>query len=73
MIIEDFGSPRLDGLSQWIDDHPIMLVNASPPTDRIRWTLAHELGHLVMHSDYVTGDSRPRPTSSPRSSSCLPR
>ena len=56
MIVEDFGSPRLDGLSQWIDDHPIFLITASAPTDRVRWTLAHELGHLVMHSDYVTGD-----------------
>ncbi|MEP9394014.1 XRE family transcriptional regulator [Gordonia sp. VNK1] len=56
VIVEDFGSPRLDGLSQWIDDHPLMLVNAAAPTDRLRWTLAHELGHLVLHSDYVTGD-----------------
>ncbi len=56
VLVEDFGTPRLDGLSQWIDDHPVILVNASAPTDRIRWTLAHELGHLVLHSEYVTGD-----------------
>ncbi|KAA1248672.1 ImmA/IrrE family metallo-endopeptidase [Mycobacterium simiae] len=56
VIAEDFGSPRLDGLSQWIDEHPMMLINTSAPTDRMRWTLAHELGHLVLHSEYLTGD-----------------
>ncbi len=28
---------------------PIILVNRSHPADRLRFTLAHELGHLVMH------------------------
>lgn len=56
VLVEDFGTSRLDGLSQWIDDHPVILINAAMPTDRIRWTLAHELGHLVLHSEYVTGD-----------------
>lgn len=27
----------------------IMLINADMPGDRFRWTLAHELGHIVMH------------------------
>jgi Zn-dependent peptidase ImmA (M78 family)/transcriptional regulator with XRE-family HTH domain len=52
----DFGTTRVDGMSQWIDDHPIMLLNSRVPVDRKRWTLAHELGHLVLHSDYVTSD-----------------
>jgi Zn-dependent peptidase ImmA (M78 family)/DNA-binding XRE family transcriptional regulator len=51
-IVEmDFGTPRIDGMSQWIDDHPIVLINSRVPTDRLRLTLAHELGHLVLHSD----------------------
>ena len=51
MIIEkDFGTPRVDGLSQWIGDHPIMLINKSASVDRKRLTLAHELGHLVLHN-----------------------
>jgi Zn-dependent peptidase ImmA (M78 family) len=29
---------------------------AGIPVDRKRWTLAHELGHLVLHSEFVTGD-----------------
>jgi Zn-dependent peptidase ImmA (M78 family) len=31
------------------DASPLMFVNAALPTDRLRFTLAHELGHLVMH------------------------
>lgn len=54
LIVErDFGSPRVDGLSQWIGDHPIIMINSRVPTDRKRLTLAHELGHIVMHSEPV--------------------
>ncbi len=28
---------------------PIVLINRDHPSDRLRFTLAHELGHLVMH------------------------
>lgn len=31
------------------DMRPCMFVNISMPADRIRHTLAHELGHLIMH------------------------
>lgn len=47
----DFGTARVDGLSQWIDERPIVLINSRVPTDRRRLTLAHELGHLVLHSE----------------------
>jgi Zn-dependent peptidase ImmA (M78 family)/transcriptional regulator with XRE-family HTH domain len=30
---------------------PVMFVNANFPGDRLRFTLAHEIGHLVMHTD----------------------
>lgn len=53
IIEQDFGTSRVDGLSQWIDEHPIVLMNSRLPTDRKRFTLAHELGHLVMHSEPV--------------------
>lgn len=35
---------------------PVMLVNERTPTDRLRLTLAHELGHLYMHSLEITED-----------------
>jgi Zn-dependent peptidase ImmA (M78 family)/DNA-binding XRE family transcriptional regulator len=54
VIEEDFGTARIDGLSQWIDDHPVILLNAQSPTDRKRLTIAHELGHLVLHSSEFT-------------------
>lgn len=58
VVEEDFGpSSRVDGLSQWSGSFPIVLINASAPTDRKRLTLAHELGHLVLHSDYIGSDA----------------
>lgn len=46
----DFGSERLDGLSFYTEKgHPIIFVNKALPGDRLRLTIAHELGHLYMH------------------------
>jgi Zn-dependent peptidase ImmA (M78 family)/transcriptional regulator with XRE-family HTH domain len=56
LIAEDFGTSRVDGMSQWFGDHPIVLYNELTPTDRRRLTLAHELGHLVLHSDAIGAD-----------------
>ena len=50
IIEEDFDTGRVDGLSQWIGDHPVILLNRHSPTDRKRLTLAHELGHLCLHT-----------------------
>ena len=51
LMLEDFGTSRVDGLSQWVGDHPLILYNDLVATDRVRLTLAHELGHLVLHSN----------------------
>lgn len=53
---EDFGTYRVDGLSQWVGDHPVLLINRAVPTDRKRLTLAHELGHLVLHNGLAVED-----------------
>ena len=46
----DFGTAYIDGFSHRIaGDPPLFHVNAAMPPDRWRWTLAHELGHMVMH------------------------
>jgi Zn-dependent peptidase ImmA (M78 family)/DNA-binding XRE family transcriptional regulator len=50
IVEEDFGTTRVDGMSQWIEDYPVLLINKRLPVDRKRLTLAHELGHLVLHS-----------------------
>lgn len=42
---------RLDGLSGWVNGYiPLAVVNTSTSPDRRRYTLAHELGHMVMHT-----------------------
>ena len=48
----DFGTRLIDAISQWIRPRlpPIFFVNKDVPGDRLRWSLAHELGHVVMHS-----------------------
>ena len=57
LVVErDFGTERVDGLSQWVDDHPILYLNATAPTDRKRLTAAHELGHLSLHTTDISED-----------------
>lgn len=56
VIEEHLGTRRIDGLSQWASEYPVVLLNADLPSDRKRWTLAHELGHIVLHSNYIDAD-----------------
>jgi len=44
----DFGTSLLDGFFVH-DDIPCIVINARAPMDRQRFTIAHELGHLLMH------------------------
>lgn len=46
----NFGADRVVGMSTISPrGNFVMLYNREAPWDRIRWTLAHELGHIVMH------------------------
>jgi Zn-dependent peptidase ImmA (M78 family)/transcriptional regulator with XRE-family HTH domain len=56
IIKEDLGTSRVEGLSQWVSDNPVIMVNRAAPPDRQRLTLAHELGHLALHSFDVPPD-----------------
>lgn len=51
IITFDFGSPLIDGFCQHGVDGlpPVVFLNSQQPKDRYRFSLAHELGHLVMH------------------------
>lgn len=55
-----FGEVKVDGISQWpLDDPdmpPIFFVHEDAPGDRERLTLAHEIGHVVMHHVVTDGD-----------------
>lgn len=45
-----FGTNKLDAISQWVPGMPpLFFVNTDIPTDRFRFSLAHELGHVIMH------------------------
>jgi len=48
----DFATSKMDSLSIWLEGKPpIFFVNSDIPEDRKRFTLAHELGHTIMHRD----------------------
>lgn len=54
----DFGTDLIDAMSQRIDGLPVMFfVNVNAPADRLRHTLAHELGHMVLHTTIVKDDA----------------
>jgi Zn-dependent peptidase ImmA (M78 family)/DNA-binding XRE family transcriptional regulator len=40
---------KFDGLAGNIDETPVVVISSHQPGDRQRFTLAHELGHLVLH------------------------
>jgi Zn-dependent peptidase ImmA (M78 family)/DNA-binding XRE family transcriptional regulator len=46
----DFGTPLIDAVSRYVPGLPrVFFVDANISGDRMRLTLAHELGHVVMH------------------------
>uniref|UniRef100_A0A6M3JR57 Putative peptidase n=1 Tax=viral metagenome TaxID=1070528 RepID=A0A6M3JR57_9ZZZZ len=51
----DFETTKIDAISHWPPGLiPLFFVNKFAQTDRMRFTLAHELGHIVMHQDHAT-------------------
>ncbi len=51
VVYRDFGTKKLDGMSCWARGcPPLFFINSLIPMDRARFTIAHELGHLVMHA-----------------------
>ncbi len=46
----DLGTTAQDAVSTWpAGEQPLILINHGLPPDRERFTLAHEVGHLIMH------------------------
>jgi Zn-dependent peptidase ImmA (M78 family)/transcriptional regulator with XRE-family HTH domain len=57
ILMEDFGTRKLFGMSCWTTrGHPLFFLNSAMPTEVLRWTVAHELGHLTMHATAPLGD-----------------
>jgi Zn-dependent peptidase ImmA (M78 family)/transcriptional regulator with XRE-family HTH domain len=50
VIKSDFETRKIDALSHWMPGRPpVFFVNRDVPADRLRFTLAHEIGHITMH------------------------
>jgi len=46
-----FGTHQIDAVHLWVSDlPPLFFVNRDLPGDRLRFTLAHEVGHAIMHA-----------------------
>lgn len=57
VLLAEFETRKLFGMSCWAKTaRPFFFLNAASPTDELRWTLAHELGHLTMHAYAPDGD-----------------
>lgn len=57
VLMEGFGTRKLFGMSCWTTHgHPLFFLNSAVPTEDLRWTMAHELGHLTMHGRPSDGD-----------------
>ena len=53
----DFGTDLIDAMSQRIEGMPVLFfINIHAPADRLRHTLAHELGHMVLHTVTLKSD-----------------
>lgn len=47
----DFGATEVDAVGMRLQGlPPLVFMNAAAPMDRVRFSAAHELGHLVMHA-----------------------
>jgi Zn-dependent peptidase ImmA (M78 family)/transcriptional regulator with XRE-family HTH domain len=49
---------EVDAFSFWQEDRPFVFLNTAKSAERIRFDLAHELGHLLMHRGVNTRLSR---------------
>jgi len=49
-------SLRMDAISFWYDARPYMVLRDGRCGERQRMNIAHELGHLVLHRDFMMGD-----------------
>lgn len=48
------GGRRHDAFSSWSEGRPLVAVLANAPGDRLRFSIAHEVGHLILHSAHDT-------------------
>lgn len=49
IMTDELQAERFDGLQARLNHQPIVAISSGWPGDRQRFTLAHELGHLLLH------------------------
>lgn len=50
VVARDLDADGLDAVTQWTgDEPPLFLIDLKAPTDRFRFSLAHEIGHVYLH------------------------
>ncbi|MBN3854248.1 ImmA/IrrE family metallo-endopeptidase [Paraburkholderia sp. Ac-20340] len=54
-MIDANADPKFDGLAASVGRLPVIVVGSNWPGDRQRFTLAHELGHLILADRLETG------------------
>lgn len=55
IVKHNFGTEKIDGFSIWIKDiFPVIFIRQGLSGDRERFTLAHELGHLLLHTQRLS-------------------
>lgn len=51
-------SDKTDGYTKWVNDRPLTFLNTEKDAAvRARFTLAHELGHIVLHRNLKPGEN----------------
>tara|TARA_S200002703_G_scaffold115725_1_gene101253 strand:- start:752 stop:1858 length:1107 start_codon:yes stop_codon:yes gene_type:complete len=50
VVLSDFGDADIDGMTlRPVGMQPVILLNNNRPADRLRFSLAHEYGHVILH------------------------
>ncbi len=49
----DIDDDKFDGFSCYLDGHYFIFVNSRLSGDRLRFTIAHELGHIIMQNEDI--------------------
>jgi Zn-dependent peptidase ImmA (M78 family) len=61
VLVRDLGTRELDAVTQWLEgEPPLFLLNASAPADRSRFSVAHEVGHALLHDQPGASDTQER-------------
>lgn len=53
ILVEKELDPNISGGLRKVDDSYELFVNATHPLTRKRFTIAHEIGHFVLHADLI--------------------